>query len=142
MSRCKLALRTCACNPLSFNQQPKPVCSLLLAVNFYCHPLFVCLCQAHAEPHPISSHITPASTSTSTHTLSLSLPPVQPHPYPHAHTHTHTLSLSHQARVEPIPPLSLPPFAPPASPSGTRTCIGREPPLKLVGRLTIYLSVG
>jgi len=123
----------CAHTPFCLTSSWSLCARCLLAVNFYLPSLFVCLCQAHTEPHPVSSRLISYRTHPHphphTHTLSLSLSRNCTHTCTYTHTHTHTLSLlpgSHRAN-----PLSLPPFAPLASPLGTRTHIGQKPPSNL-----------
>jgi len=93
------------------------------------------------EPHPVSSHLTCTRIRiyTHTHSLSLSLSHATAPACTRMHTHTHTLSLSpgsHGAN-----PLSLTsPLCTSSIPFGNADTHWMRTPLKLAGRLTIYLS--
>ena len=106
-------LHTCACNPLSFNQQLKPMYMLLLTVNFYHNTLlFSCRLTWSRTAYHLVLHV-PASTSTSTHiyiyihTLSRTTVPTPAH----THIHIHTLSLSPGLHGANPPSLTSPPFS-------------------------------
>src|SRR6266581_6417898 len=118
----------CTHNPLSFNQQLKPMCMLLLAINFYrnallfsCRLTWSCTTYGLISYTCIRIHIhTHTYTHTYIHTYSLSYNCTCTHMY--IHTYTHTLSLARLTWSQ--SPLShFPPFAPPVSPAGMKTCI-------------------